>query len=116
MNSAGHLGVEGKGKAPHWRLTELGYMAQPPTREFLRWDGVAFGSVKKRKRNPAPESRDTLSQKPGAVLPQKPGTVPEQTVLETRDIQAAWSVLETRDITSLTTPPLPMACALSQAA
>jgi hypothetical protein len=25
-----HLGVEGKGKAPHWRLTEIGYMAAPP--------------------------------------------------------------------------------------
>src|SRR5262249_39785797 len=28
-----HLGVEGKGKAPHWRLTEIGFMADPPTRD-----------------------------------------------------------------------------------
>jgi hypothetical protein len=26
MTKGGSLGVEGKGKAPHWRLTELGYM------------------------------------------------------------------------------------------
>ena len=44
------LGVEGKGKAPHWRLTEMGCTRrtsadgqfQPPTNDFLRWDGVLF--------------------------------------------------------------------------
>src|SRR4051794_8839643 len=40
--TAGSLGVEGKGKAPHWRLTELGYMHDMPTREFLRWNGPKF--------------------------------------------------------------------------
>jgi hypothetical protein len=34
MTKAGCLGVEGKGVAPHWRLTELGYMHEPPTRDF----------------------------------------------------------------------------------
>jgi hypothetical protein len=46
----GSLGVEGKGQAPHWRLTELGAtsrassggMFEPPTNDFLRWDGVLF--------------------------------------------------------------------------
>jgi hypothetical protein len=36
MTSGGCLGVEGRGKAPHWRLTELGYMLDPPTRDFMR--------------------------------------------------------------------------------
>lgn len=44
------LGVEGKGKAPHWRLTEMGCTRRtsadgqfrPPTNDFLRWDGVLF--------------------------------------------------------------------------
>jgi hypothetical protein len=40
----GCLGVDGKGKAPHWRLTEKGNPGQDvfPTKEFLRWDGVLF--------------------------------------------------------------------------
>ena len=40
------LGVDGKGKAPHWRLTELGHVkgsgTEFPTKEYLRWDGVLF--------------------------------------------------------------------------
>jgi hypothetical protein len=42
MTNPGCLGVDGKGKAPHWRLTELGYMTDPPTKDFLKWDGVIF--------------------------------------------------------------------------
>jgi hypothetical protein len=33
---------DGKGTAPRWRLTELGYMHAPPTRDFARWDGTKF--------------------------------------------------------------------------
>jgi hypothetical protein len=40
----GSLGVDGKGKAPHWRLTEVGYMTDPPTRDFMRWNGITFDS------------------------------------------------------------------------
>src|SRR5262249_28540021 len=44
------LGVDGKGKAPHWRLTECGRTSrqsenglfEPPTNDFLRWDRVLF--------------------------------------------------------------------------
>jgi hypothetical protein len=41
------LGVDGKGKAPHWRITELGMIAKdgtlvPPTRDYLKWNGVKF--------------------------------------------------------------------------
>src|SRR5271170_5597397 len=42
MQTPGFLGVEGKGQAPRWRLTELGYMKDPPTRDFARWDGKPF--------------------------------------------------------------------------
>src|SRR5262245_63772963 len=42
----GRLGVDGKGKAPHWRLTELGHVAgagtEFPTKEYLRWKGPLF--------------------------------------------------------------------------
>src|SRR5687768_11341156 len=32
MQTPGFLGVEGKGQSPRWRLTELGYMKEPPTK------------------------------------------------------------------------------------
>ena len=51
MMTAGCLGVNGKGKAPHWRLTEVSYMRgtssqgmeDMPTMDFLKWKGVRFG-------------------------------------------------------------------------
>jgi hypothetical protein len=47
----GFLGVEGKGQAPRWRLTELGYMRDPPTRDFTRWRGEPFSNkIPSRKR------------------------------------------------------------------
>jgi DNA-binding HxlR family transcriptional regulator len=46
MTKGGCLGVEGKGVAPHWRLTELSYMLDPPTRDFLKWDGEMFQTPK----------------------------------------------------------------------
>jgi hypothetical protein len=44
LHRHGCLGVEGRGKAPQWRLTELGvaFTDERPTRDFLRWDGVLF--------------------------------------------------------------------------
>jgi hypothetical protein len=43
MTSPGYLGIDGHGRAPSWRLTELGYMKEPPTRDFMRWvDGDFF--------------------------------------------------------------------------
>jgi hypothetical protein len=46
QTKGGCLGVDGKGKAPHWRLTELGYMTDPPTKDFLRWNGTKFRKPK----------------------------------------------------------------------
>jgi hypothetical protein len=48
----GCLGVDGKGKTAHWRLTELAYLGKPPTRDFLRWDGTPFTGRKKESRPP----------------------------------------------------------------
>jgi hypothetical protein len=70
MTVPGCLGVEGRGKAPHWRLTELGYMADPPTRDFIRWDGVIFHEQKslkhclKKKQNPVRSDRTVCPAKP----------------------------------------------------
>src|SRR5262245_49915682 len=45
----GSLGVDGKGKAPLWRLTELGHVASAgmefPSKEYLRWNGVLFEAI-----------------------------------------------------------------------
>jgi hypothetical protein len=46
MVSPAHHGVNGHGKAPHWRLTEEGYLGKEPTRDFLRWDGTLFQEQK----------------------------------------------------------------------
>ena len=58
MVDAGCLGVNGKGKAPRWRLTELGVtrkasagdLFEPPTNDFLKWNGT-------RLRRPSPPPR-----------------------------------------------------------
>jgi hypothetical protein len=69
MTSAGGLGVDGKGKAPHWRLTEAewpgggnGDTRMLPTKDYLKWNGEKFkdelGAVKRersRKQNPGPQ-------------------------------------------------------------
>jgi hypothetical protein len=54
MTEAGKLGLDGYGKAPHWRLTELGYMKEPPTKDFNKWDGTRFRHRARasRKQNP----------------------------------------------------------------
>jgi hypothetical protein len=48
QTEAASLGVDGKGKAPHWRITDMpvrninGVELSAATKDFLRWDGVVF--------------------------------------------------------------------------
>ena len=50
LQTPGCLGVDGKGKSPHWRLTEKGLTSkanpeglfEPPPNDFLKWDGTPF--------------------------------------------------------------------------
>jgi hypothetical protein len=59
QQTGGCLGADGLGKAPHWRLTEIGYMRDPPTRDFTKWDGRPFkNKVKPRQR---PQKRPPLA-------------------------------------------------------
>jgi hypothetical protein len=46
METGACLGVEGRGKAPHYRLTEEFYLGQRPTRDFERWDGTKYWEQK----------------------------------------------------------------------
>src|SRR4051812_45964086 len=87
MTNPGGLGVEGKGKAPHWRLTEAnapggraGDTWMSPTKDFLKWEGVKFqddrGEVarkRKRKQNPGPEIQARVARKSRPVLARKSG-------------------------------------------
>jgi hypothetical protein len=76
----GHLGVEGRGKAPHWRLTEEWYLGEPPTRDYQRWNGEKFHEQKspkyylRKKQNPVPQTGDSVSLKLGTVASLKLGT------------------------------------------
>jgi hypothetical protein len=71
MTSGSCLGVDGKGKAPHWRLTELGYMHDPPTREFNRWNGTPFRYLEKQ--NPVRKFQTGCPKNPDITLSEKPG-------------------------------------------
>jgi len=46
MVSGPCLGVDGHGKAPHYRLTEEWYSGKSPTKDFLNWDGELFNEQK----------------------------------------------------------------------
>jgi Helix-turn-helix domain len=65
----GTLGVEGKGLATVWRLTELGTTRQhspsdvfePSAKDYLRWNGVSFEPQKTKSRFPrCPRGVDTV--------------------------------------------------------
>jgi hypothetical protein len=72
MTEAGALGVDGKGKAPHWRLTELptrkanGIELEAATKDFLRWDGTVFEPHVRPSRRWTPDKGTTTEkQNPG---------------------------------------------------
>jgi hypothetical protein len=102
----GCLGLDGKGKAPHWRLTELGVISrasandqfEPPTNVFLKWNGAPF-----KKQNPG---QDGLPPWPRRVAtPGKHGLPPDGR--SGQDVLAIGSEQSGKDgvaITSITTP------------
>jgi hypothetical protein len=99
ITSGACLGVDGRGKAPHWRLTEVGYMAEPPTRDFLRWDGTPFPTSK----NKSPSEKFGHSvRKTRTVLSEKPGQSTTE-VSEEVGHRSGKACPKNPDITSLTT-------------
>jgi len=90
--SPGCLGVDGKGKAPHWRLTEKGSTSkrsadglfEPPSNDFLRWNGTQFDPAPYREKrgHTAWDSNKLKKQNPGSpvrsrvVPPYAPPLVP----------------------------------------
>ena len=91
---AGCLGTDGKGKAPHWRLTELGQTSktsaeglfEPPTNDFLKWDGTRFHRTDRGGPPGGPGTPPQKNRIPGPHQtqggpPSDPGLGPHQTHL-----------------------------------
>ena len=119
------LGVDGKGKAPHWRLTELGHVAgagtEFPTKEYLRWGGVLFdpkqyrlghGSStwnpdKIKKQNPAIHV-DSTPLSTSVAPPLSTSIAPwEPSAIHGGDIENGKTAIHVGNITSLTTGGVP---------
>jgi hypothetical protein len=80
LQTAGCLGVEGRGQAPRWRLTELGYMRDLPTRDYTKWDGTPF--VNRTKPRAGKSARSVQETPHGGVQEIRPPvgkSVPENT-------------------------------------
>jgi hypothetical protein len=108
MVAPGCLGVDGMGRAPHWRLTEEFYLGQTPTRDYLNWDGEKFREQKgpqhylRKKQNPVPQKWDSPSHKYGTVIAAH-GSESAKTVPQLGDIQLQEPVPQMRDITRVQT-------------
>jgi len=99
------LGSDGEGMAAHVRLTEHPYAGQLPTRDFDRWNGTKFHYRKtKQKQKPVPQTGDTPSHKLGTVRSRKMEKSTERCPTNWGHKEGQLGVLQTGDITSLTTP------------
>jgi hypothetical protein len=99
MTTHGSLGVEGNGKAPHWRLTEIGYMREPPTRDFMLWDGTPFADNRKVKTRAGKPARGVQENRHTSVPENRPPS--QESLPENQHIQEPKGVLENRPISSI---------------
>jgi hypothetical protein len=93
MTAPASLGVEGKGKAPRWRLTELGCAQNFPTRDFKNWDGTPFKNQKTKSRAGKP-ARSVLENRHTDV--QENHTPEAKSVQEFTHISPPYSVQRIR--------------------
>jgi len=106
-----HHGLNGHGRAPHYRLTEEWYLGKTPTRDFLNWDGTIFHEQKRpadyqaKNRSRGPDVRSTLDQTGGPLIDQSKQTGPESGP-DVRSMSEHDGGPDVRSITSLTTPLL----------
>jgi hypothetical protein len=97
MMTPGFLGLEGRGKATRWRLTELGYMKDLPTQDYKRWGGQPF--IDKKKTRAGKQARGVRESRHNNV----PGSRPQDATLvpEMPHISQPASVQEITRRTSL---------------
>jgi hypothetical protein len=115
----GSLGVDGKGKAPLWRLTELGHVAgvggEFPSKEYLRWNGARFdpkpyrNSVKWNAQKQNPATHVDSAPLPTSVAPPLSTSVAPKTpsAIHGGVIENEGSAIHGGNITSLTTKGRP---------
>jgi hypothetical protein len=105
MTGAGCLGVDGRGKAPQWLLTELGHMGDPPTRDFLRWKGDPFPDRFRpsKKQNPGPESGARVDPKVRPLVDPKVRPLPRSSGPESAAISSYQGGPESAAISKITT-------------
>lgn len=109
--SPAHHGVNGHGKAPHYRLTEEWYLGKAPTRDFLSWDGTPF-TEKRKRRAPSFPAKNRIRGDHGYTTLVTTGTplVPEIVSEEAKSGDHGYSMSDDKggdhgySITSLTTP------------
>jgi hypothetical protein len=106
MVTPAYLGIEGRGKSPHWCLTKLGQtskasaggLLEPPTNDFLKWDGTKFQKIESRyprgKRTATPVGN-------GSATPWE--TLPAESATPVVHIEDGESATPVGNITSLTT-------------
>jgi hypothetical protein len=73
----GRLGVDGRGTAPHYRLTECMCDGKAATRDYERWDGTPFvdpqtEKQRRKKQNPVPVT-GTPRSRDGYIPQEKSG-------------------------------------------
>jgi hypothetical protein len=113
--SAGSLGVDGKGKAPQWRLTELPAPTndQPlATRDYEKWDGRPFNGnqfwrgrgLKPQKQNPGRETTSTVDAKQRSPTDAKQRPLHGVAGRDTTSISEGEGGRETTSISRVTTP------------
>ena len=117
MVSLPHHGLNGHGKAAHYRLTEEWYLGKPPTRDYLNWGGELFHEQKspefyqrkgskfyqQKNRSRGTDVRTTLVQTCVPVDAQLRPEMPESGT-DVRAIFQYSTGTDVRAITSLTTP------------
>jgi hypothetical protein len=64
MVQGAHLGLSGKGKSAHYRLTDRYHAGKPPTYDFQMWDGVLFEPSKRVDKRGAARLATLKKQKP----------------------------------------------------
>jgi hypothetical protein len=109
MVSPAHHGVNGHGKAPHWRLTEEWYLGKAPTRDYLCWNGSPFRERKSRNRY-SPKNTIRGAHACTALAQTRAPLVPQIVLTATKTGAEACAISEHMagahacTITSLTTP------------
>ncbi len=82
--AGGFLGAEGKGTATYWRLTELGFNGEQPTRDYKDWPDLKNRPPSQKKGRtvpkigtPCPQNRDTCPQNRDGFDPITPADRPQ---------------------------------------